>query len=134
MLLALGLPDITSILYLNLKIGDLSGGPVINMLCSHYRGHRFNPWLGMIPCAVAQLKKNHKLESRSLVRPNFFAKNFNSTRIKNVRTLRCIFECLVAGISPTVKQLQCKCSPRDYSANSTKASLDIAAVQSLSGV
>ena len=55
-------------------------------------------------------------------------------RIKNIRTLRCIFICLVAGTPPTVKQLQCKCTPRDYSANSTKASLDLVAVQVLSGV
>ena len=28
------------------KWGDLSGGPIVKTLRFHYRGHRFDPWLG----------------------------------------------------------------------------------------
>ena len=28
------------------SVGDFPGGSVVRALCFHYRGHRFNPWLG----------------------------------------------------------------------------------------
>ena len=37
--------------------GDFPGDPVVRTLCFHCWGHRFNPWLGLMPCGTAQKKK-----------------------------------------------------------------------------
>ena len=35
---------------------NLPGGPVVNLLCFHCRGHGFNPWLGNQDCTCLTMQ------------------------------------------------------------------------------